>query len=188
MQDQKPLTLHWRSFPWWGREQVSPSFDYKGVQYIQKEQQCTIVNILRFTVGYLNATINRTTLNVEPEIGPDGSSPTWRNPSVDEYAAGLDCHEAACPVFGWVKYRTEPFIWSQPGPLAGYLDPLLTLIQAKTDFQRHKEANKINIWCGSTLVESNEISMPPGCRLKFGISVYSLWRYERHSQCWRGML
>jgi len=66
-------------------------------------------------------------------------------------------------------------------------NPLIP-IKAKTNPQRHKEANKINMQCGSTIVQSNEISMPPSCRLKFVVSVYSLRRYERHSQCQRGML
>jgi len=81
MQDQKALMLRWHSFPGWGREHVSPFFEYKGGQYIQKEQQRTIVNILRLWVGYLNATIHRTTWNAEPEIGPDRSSQTLAKPS-----------------------------------------------------------------------------------------------------------
>ena len=70
MQDQKLLTLHERSFPGWHRERVSPFFDYKGGQCNQKRQWCTIVNILRLTIEYLNATITRTT-NAEPEIATD---------------------------------------------------------------------------------------------------------------------
>jgi len=83
MQYQQLLTLHWRSFPGWGREHVSPLFDYKGGQYIQKEQWHTILNIWRLTVGYLNVTINRTTWNAEQQIGPDGSIETWQNRLVD---------------------------------------------------------------------------------------------------------
>jgi len=47
-------------------------------------------------------------------------------------------------------------------------------MKAKSNTQRNQEANKINMQCGSTVVLSNEISMPPGCRLKFVISVNSL--------------
>jgi len=89
MQDLKSLTLHWRSFPGWGREHFSTFFDHKGGQYIQKEQRWTIANILRLTVGYLNVTINRTTRNAKPEIGPDGSSQTQGNPRVNRYGAGF---------------------------------------------------------------------------------------------------
>jgi hypothetical protein len=42
-----------------------------------------------------------------------------------------------------------------------YRNPLI-LIYSKTNPQRQKEANKLNIQCGSTIVLSNEISMPPG--------------------------
>ena len=89
MQDQKSLTLHWRSFPGWCRECLSSFFDYKGGHYIQKEHQGTIINILRLIVGYLNATIHRTTRNAELEIGPTGSSKTRRNPRVDRNGAGF---------------------------------------------------------------------------------------------------
>jgi len=42
---------------------------------------------------------------------------------------GLDHQEAACLVFGWVWKRTELFFRSEPGPLAGYPDPLLSLVK-----------------------------------------------------------
>jgi len=48
-----------------------------------------MVNILRLTVGYLNATMNRTTRNATLEIGPDGPSQTQQNPRVDRYGAGI---------------------------------------------------------------------------------------------------
>lgn len=35
--------------------------------------------------------------------------------------------ETAGRDFGWFEYPTDPFLQSRPGPLAGYLDPLLTL-------------------------------------------------------------
>jgi len=41
--------------------------------------------------------------------------------------SGLACQEAAGQVFGRVWNQTDPFLWSKPGPLAGYSDPLLTL-------------------------------------------------------------
>jgi len=40
--------------------------------------------------------------------------------------SGLARQDAACRVFGRFWYRTEPFFRSEPGPLAGYPDPLLT--------------------------------------------------------------
>jgi len=89
MPGQKSFTLCWPSFPGWGRERVSQFLDYKGGQYIQKGHQRTMVNILQFTVGYFNATINWTTRNVEPEIDPDRSSQTERNQEIDRYGAGF---------------------------------------------------------------------------------------------------
>jgi len=81
MQDQKSLTLRWRSFPGWCRERLSPFFDHKGGHCIQKEHRGTIVNILRLIIGYLNVTINRTNRNAEPVIGPYGSSQTRVKPA-----------------------------------------------------------------------------------------------------------
>ena len=63
-----------------------------------------------------------------------------------------------------------------------YQNPLI-LIKAKSNLRRQKEGNKKNIPCGSTIVLSNEISMPPSCRLQIIVSVYSIGRYQRHSQC-----
>ena len=39
---------------------------------------------------------------------------------------GFARQEVVSRVIGWFLNRTEPFIMSKPGPLAGYLDPLLT--------------------------------------------------------------
>jgi len=85
MQDRKSLMLRWCSFPGWGGERASPFLDFEGGQYIQKEQWHTIVDILWFTVRYLKVTMNTTTWNTEPEIGPDRSSQTRRNPWVHGY-------------------------------------------------------------------------------------------------------
>jgi len=85
MQDQKSLTRHWLSCLGWGKERVSLVFSYKGGWFIRKGQWCAKVNILRLTVGYLNATINRKTRNTELDIGTDGSSQTRQHPRVDRY-------------------------------------------------------------------------------------------------------
>jgi len=58
-------------------------------QFIQKEHRRTIVSISRLTLRYLNGTINRTIRNATPEIIPDGSSQTRRNPRVDGYGDGI---------------------------------------------------------------------------------------------------
>ena len=43
---------------------------------------------------------------------------------------GLAGQEAAGQVFGVVGNQTKPFLRFEPGPLAGYPDPLLTLVKA----------------------------------------------------------
>jgi len=85
MEDYELLMLPWPTFAGWHRDLVSPFFDYKGGQYIQKKQWCTIVNILQLTVAYLNAIINRPSQHVELEIGANGSSQMWHNLVVTVY-------------------------------------------------------------------------------------------------------
>jgi len=69
------------------------------------------------------------TRHAEPEIGTDGSSQTRRNPRVDGYGSGFGPQESGSQVFGRLWNQTDPFLWSKPGPLAGYPDPLLSLAQ-----------------------------------------------------------
>jgi len=132
MQDLKSLTLRWRSFPWWGKLHFSTYFNHKGGQYIQKEHRRTIVNISRLTVRYLNVTMNRTTRNARPEIGPHGSSHTRRNPRVDGYRARYGPTRSSGSVFEPFWNRTELVFLSQQEPLAGHLDPLVTVASEYT--------------------------------------------------------
>jgi len=128
MQDMKSLTLHWSSFPGRSTECVSPLYDYQGGQYIQKEQWHTIINILRFTVGHLNVTINRQTHHAAQEIGPDGSSLTQRNPRLDRYRSWIVPPPCSGLGVSQVWNQTETCFLSKPGWLAGFPDPLLTLL------------------------------------------------------------
>jgi len=125
MQDKNLLTLCWLSFPGWGRERISPFSDHKGSQYIHKEQLGPIINILWLSVGYLNATINRTTWTAELEIWPDRSSQTWWHLQVDKYGAGFGLPRSCGPGCWMVLElnRTVFRIQSQtagmlPGPVA----------------------------------------------------------------------
>jgi len=47
---------------------------------------------------------------------------------------GLACQESAGRVFGWFWNRTDPFLRSKPGLLAGYPDPLLTLVMSQLHY------------------------------------------------------
>jgi len=89
MQDQKSLTRRWLSFSRWGRQRVSLVFDYKGGQYIRTGQRYPNVNNLRLSVGYLSATINRTTWTPEPEIGTNGSRLVRQTPLVHRYGSSF---------------------------------------------------------------------------------------------------
>jgi len=47
---------------------------------------------------------------------------------------GLASQESADRVFGRLWTRTDRFLWSKPGPLPGYPDPLLTLFTVRLIF------------------------------------------------------
>jgi len=84
-QDLKSLTLRWHSFRGWGMEHFSTNFEQDGGQFIQKKHECTIVNIVRLKVRYLNPTTKRTTRNIKANIVPDRSIQTRQNPMVEGY-------------------------------------------------------------------------------------------------------
>ena len=70
---------------------------------------------------------NCETRKAEPEIGPDRSSQTRRNPRFDGYGPGFGPPWVSGWGIGRVWNRTDPFLSSNPGPLVGYPDQLLTL-------------------------------------------------------------
>jgi len=74
------------------------------------------------------------TRNAEPEIRTDGSSQTQQNPRVDVYVSGFGRQDSAGRVSGRFWNRTNQFLRSKPGPLAGYPDPLLTLLTLPTRY------------------------------------------------------
>jgi hypothetical protein len=83
MEDEKLFTLQGHSSSGCSREHVCAHFDYTGSQSNKLRQWCIIVNILRITVGNLNATMNRDSWQQESEISTYGSSQTWQNPWVE---------------------------------------------------------------------------------------------------------
>jgi hypothetical protein len=56
---------------------------------------------------------------------------------------GLACQVSADRVFGRFWNRTDLFLRSQPGPLAGYPDPLLTLALAPI---KYLSSDRITTW------------------------------------------
>jgi hypothetical protein len=61
-------------------------------------------------------------------LDPTGSAKPGETSRLMGTSQGLDRPEAAGRVFGLFWNRTEPLIRSEPGPLARYPDPLLTLV------------------------------------------------------------
>ena len=88
-----------------------------------------MVNILRLIVAYLNATINMKPETQNRRLEPTGLAKPGETRGLTGTGPGLARQESAGRVFGRFWNRTDPFLRSKPGPLAGYPDPLLTLVR-----------------------------------------------------------
>jgi len=84
-------------------------------------------NILQLTVAYWNATINVKPETQNRRLEPTGLAKPGETRGLTGTGPGLARQESAGRVFGQFWNWTDPFLWSKPGPLAGYPDPLLTL-------------------------------------------------------------
>ena len=139
--DEQLLMLHWRSFSGWGREHVSLCFDHDCGQYIKERQLHTKVNILRWTVAYLNLSINGLSRKPEPEIGTDWSSKTLQNPQNDGYGYGFG--QPRCSRSGF-KTGLEPnwTILAVQTRITGRLPGPIANTKWETYFLSHKENEK----------------------------------------------
>jgi len=86
-----------------------------------------MVNILRLPVAYLNATINVKPETQNRRLEATGLAKPSETRGLTGTSPGLARQESAGQVLGLVWNRTDTFLRSKPGPLAGYPDPLLTL-------------------------------------------------------------
>ena len=62
-------------------------------------------------------------------LQPTGLAKHSKTHGITGMGKGLALQQAVGRVFGRFWKQTKPFIWSKPGPLAGYPDPLLTLLR-----------------------------------------------------------
>ena len=86
-----------------------------------------MVNILRLTVAYLNATINVIPETQNRRLEPTGPAKPDKTRGLTGTGPGLARQESVGRVLGRFWNQTDRFLRSKPGPLAGYPDPLLTL-------------------------------------------------------------
>jgi hypothetical protein len=96
-----------------------------------------MVKILRLTVAYLNATINVKPETQNRRLEPTGLAKPGETRGLTGTGPGLARQESAGRVFGRFWNRTDPFLRSKPGPLAGYPDPLLTLVVGNRTMHVH---------------------------------------------------
>jgi len=60
-------------------------------------------------------------------LEPTGLAKPGKTRRLTGMGLGFTRQDAAGRIFGRIWNRTDPFLQSKPGPLAGYPDPLLTL-------------------------------------------------------------
>ena len=90
---------------------------------------------LQWAAGYLNATINRNSRQPGLDIGTHRSGHTRQSPLGDRYRFAFSPWRCNGLGFGCVWNQMKPFLRLEPGPLAGYTDPLLTLILQHAHWQ-----------------------------------------------------
>jgi len=103
------------------------------------------------------------TINVKPETRnrrkePTGLAKRGETRSLTGTGPGLARQEAAGRVFGRVWNRTDPFLRSKPGLVAGYPDPLLTL-ESMPITNDYRLQNILHRACGSTAQRSDSTSV-----------------------------
>jgi hypothetical protein len=121
-----------------------------------------MVNILRLTVAYLNATINVKPKTQNQRLEPTGITRLGETRGLTVKGPGLARQESAGRVFGRFWNRTNSFLRSKPGPLAGYPDPLLTLA---VTLGRIK-ASYIHLLCHGLVVHCTFDPMKPGWEIE----------------------
>jgi hypothetical protein len=77
---------------------------------------------------YLNTTINRKPETQNQRSGPAGHPKTGKTCGLTGMVPDLSRQEPPGRVFGGIRHRTKLFLRSDPGSLASYLDPVLTLL------------------------------------------------------------
>jgi len=98
MQNQISLTLHWLTFPEWGKERISHHLEFKGSQYVTKQQTRIIANILQLEVGYLNAIIYRKPEKQNWKLKQTGVAQPGKTCGLMSPGLGLDCEDTASRV------------------------------------------------------------------------------------------
>jgi len=101
-------------------------------------------------VAYLYATMNVIPKTQNRILEPTGLATPGETRGLMGTGLGLACQESAGRDFGRVMNPTNLFLWSCPGLLAGYPDPLLSLV-----------ANMLKSWKKLVAASKNEIQLIP---------------------------
>jgi hypothetical protein len=124
-------------------------------------------------------------------LEPTGLAKPGKTIGLTGTGAGSARPDAAGRVFGWFGNQTEPFIWSKPGPLAGYPDPLLTLITASKCNSKvaqllppssHKHGLHVHLQPRSIMASksfSKLARVQPQCASLSSLEGESIWRDTR---------
>jgi len=128
MEEQKLLTLCWRSLSGCSRARESVLFPHLGSQYVEEKPWHTNVNILPLTIAYLKATINVILELQDRRLESTGLAKPGEPQGLMCRGPGFARQASAGRVSGGFWNRTIPFLWSKSAPLVGYPDALLILL------------------------------------------------------------
>jgi hypothetical protein len=126
MQEQDSLTLCWRSFSGCGWVREYAWFAHQGGKYVENETWRTNVNIVRLPVAYLNASKNVWPETQNQRLEPTGLTQPGATRGVMCTCPDVARQESVGRVFRRVWNRSDTFLQSKAGQLAGYPDLLLT--------------------------------------------------------------
>jgi hypothetical protein len=160
MQDLILVPLCWRSFSGCGWAREYASFAHQGGKYVGNEACSTNINILQFTVAYLNATINVKPKTQSQRLETTGLAKPGETRGLTGTGPGLARQHSAGRVIGRVWNRTDQVYRSKPGPLAGYPDTLLTLIVGMYEIKYNKVGQEMK---GDRLAEMERLSIFGWC-------------------------
>ena len=142
-----------------GRSCVAVDSDHNGGQYIDNIPWCTQVNISQLSLAYLNATNDEKPKMLNRILETTGRHKHGKTRGSTGTGQGLDHQVSAGQVFGRVWNWTNPYVRSQPRPLAGSANPFLTLVP--TTEQMNRQILKLEFWAIVLCIWYHHMRMAP---------------------------
>ena len=126
-----------------------------------------MVITIQFTVGYLNATINRTTRNAKPGTKHDSFSQPGETRRLTDTCPGFAHLQGAGHDPGWFWIQTEQVFGSKPGPPESTLDLWLMFHTTLTCFNHSLMIGSYATSTAALLLQREHLVYPVPIRSRF---------------------